>query len=125
MRYSSTAWRLSAARFLAGASVLVGYFLAPVVGNAYDYGFDVAEHLSRRSFSSPYGADNPFVVGGLGGDRNGTMPARQEIRQMEKNTDMWTLYILGLNMMQYTDQSHLLSYYQIAGQSLITFYTLL
>ncbi|ERS97997.1 hypothetical protein HMPREF1624_06170 [Sporothrix schenckii ATCC 58251] len=34
---------------------------------------------------------------------------------MEKNTDIWTLYILGLNMMQYVDQSHLLSYYQIAG----------
>ena len=34
---------------------------------------------------------------------------------MEKDTDLWTLYILGLNMMQYTDQSELLSYYQIAG----------
>ncbi|CAK7220176.1 hypothetical protein SBRCBS47491_004101 [Sporothrix bragantina] len=43
------------------------------------------------------------------------MPPRQEIRQMEKDTDLWTLYILGLNMMQYTDQSELLSYYQIAG----------
>ncbi|KAL1906323.1 hypothetical protein Sste5344_007922 [Sporothrix stenoceras] len=80
----------------------------------YDYGFDVSGHLSRRAFGSTYGTNNPFVVGGLKGDRNGTMPARQEIRQMEKDTDMWTLYMLGLNLMQYTDQSHLLSYYQIA-----------
>ncbi|CAK7275259.1 hypothetical protein SEPCBS119000_006603 [Sporothrix epigloea] len=43
------------------------------------------------------------------------MPPRQEIRRMENDTDLWTLYILGLNMMQYTDQSNLLSYYQIAG----------
>lgn len=120
MRYPCTPWPLSVARLLAVASILVGCFLAPVVGKAYDYGFDVNEHLTRRSFGH-YGADTPFVVGGLGGNRNGTMPARQEIRQLEKTTDMWALYILGLNMMQYTDQSHFLSYYQIAGWSPILF----
>lgn len=121
MRYPPTAWPLSAAKLFTVASILVGCLPSPAVGKAYDYGFDVGEHLSRRSFGSTYGTNNPFVVGGLGGDRNGTMPARQEIRQMEKDTYMWTLYILGLNLMQYTDQSHLLSYYQIAGQSLIPF----
>lgn len=61
------------------------------------------------------GRDAPIVVGGLGGTLNGTMPARKEIRRLEQNTDLWTLYILGLSLMQYTDQSQLLSYYQIAG----------
>ncbi|CAK7214717.1 hypothetical protein SCUCBS95973_002228 [Sporothrix curviconia] len=90
----------------------------PAAANLYDYGFDVHAHLSRRThgrFGAGAGAELPFVVTGLGGHRNGTIPPRQEIRQMEKDTDLWTLYILGLNMMQYTDQSELLSYYQIAG----------
>lgn len=116
------AWPLSAAKISGIASILFGFFLTPALGTAYDYGFDVNEHLARRSFIDDSG-DFPFVVGGLAYGHNGTMPARQEVRQMEKDTDLWTLYMLGLNMMQYTDQSHLLSYYQIAGEFCITSYS--
>ncbi|CAK7237697.1 hypothetical protein SEUCBS140593_010079 [Sporothrix eucalyptigena] len=109
------AWPISAAKSFT-TTITVSCLFTLVIANQYDYGFDVQAHLTRR-FHGRYGssAETPFVVGGLAGHRNGTMPPRQEIRQMEKDTDLWTLYILGLNMMQYTDQSNFLSYYQIAG----------
>jgi tyrosinase len=47
---------------------------------------------------------------------------RQEIRQMENDNEMWTLYLLGLSMMQFTDQSDALSWYQITGVSVSTSY---
>ncbi|CAD6504360.1 BgTH12-06091 [Blumeria graminis f. sp. triticale] len=61
----------------------------------------------------------PSIVvntGGLGGQGpNGTVPLRLEIRELMKNSDMWTLYILGLDRMQNVDQNELLSWYQIGG----------
>ena|SRR6266566_3425698 len=75
----------------------------------YDYGFDVAGAV-RRQVESP----TPFVAKGLRGV-NGSLPLRLEIGQLQQQQEKWTLYLLGLSMMQYTDQSQLLSYYQIAG----------
>ncbi|GAB1310494.1 tyrosinase [Madurella fahalii] len=40
---------------------------------------------------------------------------RQEIRELEQDRDVWTLYILGLSMMQFTDMSTETSWFGIAG----------
>jgi tyrosinase len=80
-----------------------------VAGQSYDYGFDVGKVTKRQ-------AQTPFVLRGLG-RVNGSFPVRQEIRQLQQNQEQWTLYLLGLSMLQYTDQSEQLSYYQIAGAS--------
>jgi tyrosinase len=45
----------------------------------------------------------------------GDIHVRQEIRQLEQDQDMWTLYILGLSMLQFTAQSSPTSWYSIAG----------
>lgn len=78
---------------------------------SYNYGFDHEALLERQS--------NPIipVTGALGGSGQGNSPPqRLEIRQLQQNTDLWTLYILGLDMMQYTDQNSATSWYQIAGK---------
>lgn len=111
---------ISVIRLCAIASAFICCLVSPTAGSQYDYGFNVHARLSRRFYekhNTGVNGQKPFVVSGLGGHRNGTMPPRQEIRRMENDTDLWTLYILGLNMMQYTDQSNFLSYYQIAGTS--------
>ncbi|CCU76066.1 unnamed protein product [Blumeria hordei] len=46
---------------------------------------------------------------------NGSVPLRLEVQELMKNTDMWTLYILGLDRMQNLDQDELMSWYNIAG----------
>ncbi|SZF02864.1 unnamed protein product [Blumeria hordei] len=56
---------------------------------------------------------NTRDLGGQG--PNGTLPLRLEIRELMKNPEMWTLYILGLDRMQNMDQNELLSWYQIGG----------
>jgi tyrosinase len=38
-----------------------------------------------------------------------------EIRDMQKNDDLFNLYLLGLNRFQQVPQDQMLSYYQIAG----------
>jgi len=60
---------------------------------------------------------NSFPVTGArdGGGPNGSLPIRMEIRELQKNTDMWTLYILGMSYMHWTGQENPLSWYQIAG----------
>jgi tyrosinase len=40
---------------------------------------------------------------------------RLEIRQLEQNTDQWNIFLLGMQRFQKTNQSDLISYYQIAG----------
>jgi tyrosinase len=50
-----------------------------------------------------------------GRGQNGSVPIRMEIREMQKNADLWNLYILGLDRLQSVDQRELLSYYQLSG----------
>lgn len=40
---------------------------------------------------------------------------RQEIRELEKDQDVWNLYLLGLSMMQSTDMQSQTSWFSIAG----------
>ncbi len=81
--------------------------------SAYNYGFDVKtkvrRQLTRRSELAVRGKT------GSGGD----VVVRQEIRQMEQDADLWTLYILALSMLQFTDQSSPTSYYGLAGSCLV------
>ncbi|KAK0657626.1 hypothetical protein B0T16DRAFT_434124 [Cercophora newfieldiana] len=70
----------------------------------YDYGFDIARHVVRRQ--------SPLVVRGEAG--RGVV-LRQEVRQLEQDADVWTLYLLGLNLMQSTDQSVPTSWYGLTG----------
>lgn len=72
---------------------------------AYNYGFDVSKHFRRQ-------ADKPLVVRG---DPSGTIRLRLEIRELEQDSDLWTLYILGLSMMQFEDQTDPNSWYGLTG----------
>ena len=79
----------------------------------YHYGFDVharvKRHLTRRSAQVVQGKR-------VGGVVSGEIGVRQEIRQLELDKDVWTLYLLGLSMMQFTDQGVATSYYGLAGK---------
>ncbi|KAK3372444.1 hypothetical protein B0H63DRAFT_551021 [Podospora didyma] len=74
---------------------------------SYNYGFNVVRRV-RRDID----ATRPLVVRGGGG---GDIQVRQEIRELEQDQDLWTLYILGLSMLQFTDQSSPTSWYSITG----------
>lgn len=76
---------------------------------AYDYGFDAARLIKRQLASQE---PVPVVTGAEGGE---TIRPRQEIRQLEQDKELWTLYILGLSLMQFTDQSSPVSWYGITG----------
>lgn len=82
--------------------------LAAIVRGQYDYGIGRRLLVMRQNSSLPLtGIHNP----------NGSMGIRQEIRDLEKDPVTWNLYLLGLDMMQYTNQAYLTSWYQIAGES--------
>jgi len=49
------------------------------------------------------------------GVTGGSAVARQEIRTMLQDQDLFTLYVLGLERFQQVDESDPLSWYQIAG----------
>lgn len=77
--------------------------------NPYDYGFDIQKLVRRQDPSAR------VVVGTLPLAANGSIPIRPEIRDMRKDKYSWDLFILSLSMLQYVDQDHPLSWYQIAG----------
>jgi hypothetical protein len=76
--------------------------------SAYNYGFDVTKRVKRQLSQR-----STMVVNDKSG--SGNVVVRQEIRQLEQDQDLWTLYILGLSMLQFTDQSSPTSYYGLAG----------
>ncbi|RDW85231.1 hypothetical protein BP6252_02821 [Coleophoma cylindrospora] len=77
-------------------------------GGPYNYGME-ARSIYARSAATDY------VTTGIPTSTNGTLPLRLEIRDLEKDNATWTLFILALDMMQYTNQSEIFSWYQIAG----------
>jgi hypothetical protein len=56
-------------------------------------------------------------VRGLGVD---TTQPRLEIRELERNRDQFNVYLLGLQRLQNISQDDSLSYYQIAGMSIVS-----
>ncbi|KAF7875362.1 hypothetical protein EAF04_002534 [Stromatinia cepivora] len=74
----------------------------------YDYGVDIGALLKRDVTHMP-------TTGVSYTGSNSSIPLRQEVRDLEKNVDLWELYILGTSMMQTIDQSDIRSWYQISG----------
>ncbi|KAG9248530.1 hypothetical protein BJ878DRAFT_476387 [Calycina marina] len=81
-------------------------------GTSYDYGnqIDTSSNVFKRQAT----AFHPTTGVHTGTDANG-YGTRKEIRDLEKDTTTWTLYLLGLDVLQSRDQSDVLSWYQIAG----------
>lgn len=79
----------------------------------YDYGIPTSE-LAKRQEAMQSSAIVTGVTSGSGPD--GSAPLRPNILDLEKDSDTWTLYILALDMMQYTDQAQMFSWYQVAGE---------
>jgi len=76
----------------------------------YDYGIDRNTILKRQS-------SNSLAVNGVHTRTgpNGSLPLRLEIRDLEKDNNTWTLYLLGLDMLQSKNQTEMLSWYSLAG----------
>lgn len=75
-------------------------------------------HIHRRQNGSQNQTLGYFpVTGVLQRDlSNGSLPIRREIRELEKDQDLWTLYLLGLDYMQASEQDDPLSWYKIMGE---------
>ena len=73
---------------------------------SYDYGIDINTIIKRQS-------STPYATTGI--PTSGPPPLRLEIRELEQDPITWTLYLLGLDLLQITDQTQMLSWYQIAG----------
>ena len=55
------------------------------------------------------------VLGVRGAGLNNTAP-RLEIRELQRNPDLFNIYLLGLQRWQNTSQDEKFSYFQVAGQ---------
>ena len=77
--------------------------------SAYNYGFDVEKHIKRQA------QPQQLVLRGISVSDSDELPIRQEIRDLQQNDNQWTLYLLGLSMMQFTNQSDPTSWYGITG----------
>ncbi|KAG6363418.1 hypothetical protein INS49_008517 [Diaporthe citri] len=78
------------------------------MGQSYDYGFDVARaYNAKRQLGG-----NIVVTTGMPAGP-GPVPVRQDIRDLQKDPDRWSLYILALDMMQWTEQSQPTSWFSI------------
>lgn len=80
----------------------------------YDYGNgDVPEKLHERQSPGPY-----ITTGVKTNPAGSPLPLRMEMREMQKNTILWNLYLLGLDYVQRNkSQSHIESWYQLSGMS--------
>lgn len=82
-----------------------------VLGASYNYGFDVNEALRAKRQSD----ETIIITKGMPPRQNGSLPVRIEVRDLEKDQDKWALYVLALDMMQYTSQSEITSWYSISS----------
>ncbi|KAK0748117.1 hypothetical protein B0T21DRAFT_446901 [Apiosordaria backusii] len=94
---------------------ILAYLLTACFGQqqrhtAYNYGFDVHGRV-KRQFAQP----STMVVRGDAGRQAGDVQVRREIRELEQDREVWTLYLLGMSMMQFTDQASPMSWYGITG----------
>lgn len=81
-----------------------------VLGQTYDYGFDVA-----KAFKAKRQLEGDFIITS-GAPVNGEIvPTRPEIRNLQQDPDKWSLYVLALDMMQYTVQQDPTSWFAITG----------
>lgn len=98
-------------RVLGGISLVLFCYLASLVlGQSYDYGFDVdkAFNAKRQVDGEPVLTTGPPVTGKA-------VPVRPEFRDLQQDPDRWSLYILALDLMQYTTQDEPTSWFSITG----------
>lgn len=74
---------------------------------------EVEDALSRRNILSRR-QDGCTTENPITGIDDGSILARPNIYDMEKDADLWNIYILGLLQMQDKNQRDPLSYYRIA-----------
>ncbi|TLD13239.1 uncharacterized protein PgNI_03926 [Pyricularia grisea] len=99
--------------FIVGAACLVPSVIA---ATAYDYGFDTGPLIRRQVSENGNNPRNRIVAKGVRrSNESKSVPLRQEIREFQEDGDQWTLFILGLSLMQFDDQDEPISFYQIAG----------
>lgn len=103
----------AAATLITAATIPTGFSDSERDLTAYQYG-PLAAKFQKRSVDSTF-----VVTGAAGGGQYGSKPIRYEIRQLEKQELTWTLYMLGLDWLQYTNQSDPLSWYQLMGMSTV------
>lgn len=110
MRHSLRALRILASIFYSFPAISAAPTIPEQSYPSYDYGLDRSVIFKRQT-------SNFYAITGIntGSGPNGSTPLRLEIRELEKDTMTWALYILGLDMLQYTPQTEMLSWYQIAG----------
>lgn len=97
-------------RLLFSLSILCCCVSTLVAATSYNYGFDVTTALKAKRQSGGI-----IVTQGMPLNRDGSVPLRVEIRDLQQNPDKWALYILALDMMQFTVQSDETSWYSILG----------
>lgn len=83
-----------------------------VVGKTYEYGRSI-EYAPRRRQNAQKDRQDALVEAI---PYNGSIPLRLEIRDLQKNHEQWTLYILALSWMQWMNQTDPSSWYSITGQ---------
>ena len=93
---------------LFAAFTLASTALAQQQYHGYDFGPDAHLRLKRQEMEGPWILRSLTTV-------DGDLPLRKEIRDLENNEDQWTLYLLGLSMMQFTKQTDNVSWYKITG----------
>lgn len=83
----------------------------------YEYSSHVSHIHSRQDGSQNQTLGYYPVTGVLDRELNdGSLPVRREIREMEIDQDLWTLYLLGLDLMQATQQEDPTSWYKVMGK---------
>lgn len=98
----------------AGATALK---FSPPAFPRYEYSSQMSHIHSRQDGSQNQTLGYYPVTGVLDRELNdGPLPVRREIREMEKDQDLWTLYLLGLDFMQATQQEDPTSWYKIMGK---------
>ncbi|KUI66030.1 Polyphenol oxidase 1 [Cytospora mali] len=81
-----------------------------VLGQSYDYGFDVA-----KAFKAKRQLEGDIIITTGVPVTGGIVPTRPEIRDLQQDPDKWSLYVLALDMMQYTYQPDPTSWFSITG----------
>lgn len=69
-------------------------------------------HLRRQNISPDI-----YPVLGIRGQGVNTTAPRLEIRELQRNLDLFNVYLLGLQRWQNTSQDDKFSYFQVAGMS--------
>lgn len=101
---------MSQGRSLRSVRMLFWCIISLALCQSYDYGFDAARaYNAKRQLGRGIVVTTGMPVG------PGPVPVRLDIRDLQKDPDKWSLYILALDMLQWTEQSQPTSWFSISG----------